>query len=238
MHFNIFKTAAWQLILQSDAMGWFILLGLFVTSVFCIAIIIFKYVSFRAERRNLLVLVQRMKAVRSFPELITLSKEFREGIGARFLMSSLSELKTILDNAAKRKGDHAQEGVPSLLEKDIETLEIALSQVVDELIMEQESYMPVLSTCGEVAPLIGLFGTIWGLIRSFVDIISQERGADISTVAPGLAEVLIATLAGLVVAIPALIAFHYFASHVRDFEHQLHGFGDRFLIVVKQTFVK
>jgi len=238
MHFNIFKTAAWQLIVQADPMCWIILLGLFATSVFCVAIIAFKYFSFRAERRKLEALVLRMKTVRSFTDLIAVSKEYREGIGGTFLLSALSELKLLLDCASKRQHvGTSEEATPVLAEIDVDVLENGLVQSVSDLIAEQETYLPVLSTSAAAAPLVGLFGTIWGLIHAFIDI-SQEKSADIATVAPGLAEALIVTLGGLVVAIPALIFFHYFATKVRSFEHKLNDLGDRFLIVVKQTFVK
>lgn len=238
MHFNIFKTAAWQLILQADVMCWILLLGLFVASVFCIAIIAFKFAAFRSERRFLDMLIQRMRSVRTFTDLIAVSKECRDGIGGRLLISGLTELKDMLDAASKKKnGAPGEETNSSLRPNDIEILERVLGQEIDGLIMEQESYLPVLSTSAAVGPLIGLFGTIWGLIHSFIDI-SQEKSADIATVAPGLAEVLMTTLGGLVVAIPALIAFHYFASQVRKFDYQLNQLGDNFLSIVKQTFVK
>ncbi len=235
MQFNIFKTAAWQLIVQADPMCWIILLGLFATSVFCIAIVAFKYFSFRSERRKLEALVARMRSVRSFTDLITVSKEFRDGMGGKFLLSALSELKVLLDAAGKKKQGDETSAV--LSDRDVDILENEMVRSVGELIAEQETYLPVLSTAAVSAPLVGLFGTIWGLIHSFIDI-SQEKSADIATVAPGLAEALIVTLGGLAVAIPALISFHYFSTRVRTFEQQLNDLGDRFLIVVKQTFVK
>lgn len=238
MHFNIFKTAAWQLIIQSDPMCWAILLGLFVASVFCVAIIAFKYFTYRTERRKLELLMQRMRTVRTFTDLIAVSKELREGIGGRFLLSALGELKALLDVASKRKPSGApDDAAPALLDREISVLESELVTIAGQLIAEQETYLPVLSTCAVTAPLVGLFGTIWGLIHSFIDI-SQEKSADIATVAPGLAEALIVTLGGLVVAIPSLIAFHYCAAQVRLFDRQLNDLGDRFMNIIKQTFVK
>lgn len=226
MHFNIFNTAVWQLIRRSDPMSWFILLGLFATSIFCIAIIAFKYFSFRTERRKLEALALRIKKAYTFNDLITISKEFRDGIGGRFLLSALSELKILLDEKS-----------PVLSQAQLAILENELMQSIGNLIAEQEAYLPVLSTSAISAPLVGLFGTIWGLIHAFIDI-SQEKSADIATVAPGLAEALIVTLGGLIVAIPALISFHYFATKIRAFDHQLNDIGDRFLNIMKQTFVK
>lgn len=238
MHFNIFNTAAWQLIRQADPMSWFILTCLFITSVFCVAIVAFKYYSFRIERRKFAALAIRMKTVRSFSDLIAVSKEFRDGLCGRFLLESLGELKHLLDAASKRThSGSSDEAVPVLSDRDLDILESELVRSIAALIVEQEAYLPVLSTSAIAAPLVGLFGTIWGLIHSFIDI-SQEKSADIATVAPGLSEALIVTLGGLAVAIPAVIAFHYFATNVRKFEHQLNDLGDRFLNVIKQSFMK
>ena len=79
---------------------------------------------------------------------------------------------------------------------------------VDAIVVHEESYLPFLSTSAAVAPLLGLFGTVWGLIHAFMRI-SEKQVADITTVAPGIAEALVTTLAGLFVAIPALIMFNY-----------------------------
>ena len=76
------------------------------------------------------------------------------------------------------------------------------------MILHDEAYVPILSSCAAVAPLLGLFGTVWGLIHAFLQI-SQTQVADLATVAPGISEALITTLAGLMVAIPALIMYNY-----------------------------
>ncbi len=141
----------------------------------------------------------------------------------------LKKLKSFLD---EQQGD-----VKKLLGKDIEELDLLLSQEVDILTVEQESYLPVLGTSASVAPLIGLFGTIWGLVNAFVSI-SQEKSADIAVIAPGIAAALLTTLAGLVVAIPAMIMFNYFSNELRKLEGQLFNLQDLFLVMVKKTFVK
>lgn len=101
-----------------------------------------------------------------------------------------------------------------------ESLSFKVHQYVDDMITEIERYVPFISTSAAVSTLIGLFGTVWGLIHSFVRI-SEKQAADIVTVAPGIAEALITTLAGLMVAIPALVLFHYVVSTIHGFENQL-----------------
>ena len=81
-----------------------------------------------------------------------------------------------------------------------------------------------LATCGNTAPFIGLFGTVWGIMTSFHDI-SLKGSASLATVAPGIAEALIATAAGLAAAIPAVMAYNYFLGQVRRLESELADFA-------------
>ncbi len=147
-------------------------------------------------------------------------------------MQNLTELQIILENNQQKTDVSAK-----LTAQDMEQLEIVTNQTIDNLLIEEETYLPILGTSASVAPLIGLFGTIWGLIHAFIDI-SQEKSADIATVAPGMAEALIITLAGLVVAIPALVAFHYFANELRKYELCLTELSDKFLSIARQSFLK
>jgi biopolymer transport protein TolQ len=110
-------------------------------------------------------------------------------------------------------------------------------QTIDDMLHQEESYLPFISTCGGVATLLGLFGTIWGLVHSFVRI-SELQSADIATVAPGIAEALITTLVGLMVAIPAVVMFNYLSVQVRDVEQRLVVFANRFAGVVQKLFVR
>ena len=106
-----------------------------------------------------------------------------------------------------------------------------------DIIEQEEQYMPVLYSCAGVATLIGLFGTVWGLVHAFVRI-GEKQSADIATVAPGIAEALITTLAGLMVAIPAYVMFHYLSVQVRKLETQLNTFVDITMVRLKRIFVK
>ena len=77
-----------------------------------------------------------------------------------------------------------------------------------------ESYLPFLATTGNITPFVGLLGTVMGIIDAFREIGAQGT-ASISAVAPGVAEALIATAAGLFTAIPAVIAYNYYLSRIR-----------------------
>lgn len=232
MEFSLFNTAAWQLVRQMDWIATLILAGLFILSVLCIAIIASKIKAFKHNDQSLKLLLQRLRRTRNLNDIISASKDFKESIGGKFLVQSLTELQVLLENNQQNSSLGAK-----LTAQDTEQLEIIINQTIDYLLIEEESYLPILGTSASVAPLVGLFGTIWGLIHAFIDI-SHEKSADIATVAPGMAEALIITLAGLIVAIPALIAFHYFSNELRKYELSLSELGDKFLSTARQTFLK
>ncbi len=88
-----------------------------------------------------------------------------------------------------------------------------------------EKGLPFLATVGSVSPYIGLFGTVWGIMNSFIGL-SQVQQATLSTVAPGIAEALIATAIGLFAAIPAVIAYNRFAARVATLSTRFYAFGN------------
>ena len=77
-----------------------------------------------------------------------------------------------------------------------------------------EQRLPLLATAGSVCPFLGLFGTVWGVMTAFLDI-STQGSTNIVVVAPGIAEALITTIAGLAVAIPAMVAYNFFVQRSR-----------------------
>ena len=85
----------------------------------------------------------------------------------------------------------------------------------------------VLATVGSVAPFVGLFGTVWGIMRSFTAIASQQNSS-LAVVAPGIAEALFATAIGLFAAIPAVIAYNRFSHGINRIEARLNRFADGF----------
>ena len=84
-----------------------------------------------------------------------------------------------------------------------------------------------LATVGSVAPFVGLFGTVWGIMDSFFNIGAQQNSS-LAVVAPGISEALFATAIGLFAAIPAVIAYNRFSHRVNRFETRLFRFADRF----------
>jgi biopolymer transport protein TolQ len=91
-----------------------------------------------------------------------------------------------------------------------------------------ERHVGFLGTTGSVAPFIGLMGTVWGIMSAFVNI-GAQGSASLVVVAPGIAEALITTIAGLAAAIPAVVAYNHFIGRVRDFMNHTAQFASEYL---------
>ncbi|MFN3677556.1 MAG: protein TolQ [Sphingomonas pseudosanguinis] len=108
-----------------------------------------------------------------------------------------------------------------------ERLATAMGSAVAGEIDKLSDRLNVLATVGSVAPFVGLFGTVWGIMRSFTGI-AQAQNSSLAVVAPGIAEALFATAIGLFAAIPAVIAYNRFSHGVNKVEAQLNRFADGF----------
>ncbi|MBX7533595.1 protein TolQ [Qipengyuania sp. 1XM1-15A] len=101
-------------------------------------------------------------------------------------------------------------------------MESQVAQEADDIAVR----LNFLATVGAVAPFVGLFGTVWGIMNSFFQIGAQESSS-LAVVAPGISEALFATAIGLFAAIPAVIAYNRFSHSVERFESRLHRFSDK-----------
>lgn len=106
------------------------------------------------------------------------------------------------------------------------------SLLIQDQISKQEVYLPFLATTGNITPFIGLFGTVMGIIDAFQEI-GKQGTASIAAVAPGVAEALVATAAGLFTAIPAVIAYNYYLSRIRKAAFRMEAFSVELLHVVE-----
>jgi biopolymer transport protein TolQ len=106
-------------------------------------------------------------------------------------------------------------------------LAVALHSAVAAETDRLASRLNILATVGSVAPFVGLFGTVWGIMRSFTDIAGQQN-TSLAVVAPGIAEALFATALGLFAAIPAVIAYNRFSYSINRIEARLQRFADGF----------
>jgi len=119
---------------------------------------------------------------------------------------------------------------------DIENVERSVKRAMGREMTTLENQLPILATTGSVGPFIGLFGTVWGIMNSFLSI-GAEHGATLDVVAPGIAEALIATALGLAAAIPAVMAYNYFVRRIRVLESETEAFAADYLNIVKRHYL-
>ncbi len=117
----------------------------------------------------------------------------------------------------------------------LESVERSMRRAAAAELTTLESLVPFLATVGSTAPFIGLFGTVIGIMNSFQDI-GKMGNANLATVAPGIGGALVATAAGLMAAIPAVIAYNYFLSKIRVLDTEMQNFGSDFLNIIKRHF--
>ncbi|RMG58925.1 MAG: protein TolQ [Deltaproteobacteria bacterium] len=110
----------------------------------------------------------------------------------------------------------------------------AMQKTINEVQADMETYLPFLATCGSTTPFIGLFGTVWGIMNAFAGI-GATGSASLATVAPGIAEALVATAAGLAAAIPAVIFYNYFLNRVRRIVVEMESFSSDFLNFIERN---
>ena len=215
----------WHIVTQIDALSKVILVILLVMSIVCWAIFFGKLILLSLKKRQLRTAIQDIKSAQSVDDLLAIATKERDSLPGYYLSQNLIYLQSLLKARAHTPTHNA--------DQEWDRMQINMDQTLDTVLAEQENYLPVLSTCAAVGPLLGLFGTVWGLIHAFVRI-SELQSADIATVAPGIAEALIITLAGLVVAVPALVMYNILLVQVRRLEQQLVQFSDRAGLVIQK----
>jgi len=230
MFSKLFSNSIWQLVVQSDVVSKIVLLILFFLSIICWSIFIYKLILFRIKRRQLLKAIRSINMVENFSGLLSVVSDLKGTLPGYFLAKNISFLRSIVTVD------------PDTQKADMEPLKWDLfmqhvDQSIEDIIYNEQSYLSVLSTSAAASPLIGLFGTVWGLVHAFVRI-SQKHSADIATVAPGIAEALITTLGGLAVAIPALVMFNYCSSKVREIDKLFVTLSDKLIIKIQKFSVK
>lgn len=219
----------WILIAQSDMMSKFVLLILFFMSVASWAVLFYKLILWRIRRKQIKDAMVFLKNAKNLEDVFYAASKFANTLPGYLLTKKLSFIKTLLltEKGAKHELD----------EREWELLQGRINQLLDSVVSDEESYLPVLSLSASVGPLLGLFGTVWGLVHAFIDI-SQKQSADIAVVAPGIAEALITTVAGLIVAIPALIMFNFLMLQLRHLDQQISNLAGRFMWLVHKNMTK
>ena len=204
----------WSLFLRADIIVKSVILILILCSVYSWAIIFEKYKHFK------------------------LINETSDQFEKNFLNSS--SIKELFGKVSKTSPDPMttvfRSGVTYLVEnKSTSQLSEKLKRVMDVAIEKEiekyESKLNFLATVGSVAPFIGLFGTVWGIMNSFQSI-AISRNTSLAIVAPGIAEALFATALGLLAAIPAVVAYNKFTNSSQRYTQKLENFSQTFLSLV------
>ncbi len=138
---------------------------------------------------------------------------------ARAFLAGMNEWRRTLAGKTGRSID--REGLRSRLAS---ATGVAIGRDIDEL----SDRLNALATIGSVAPFVGLFGTVWGIMRSFASIAASQN-TSLAVVAPGIAEALFATAIGLFAAIPAVIGYNRLLHRVNRLEARLNAFSEEYL---------
>jgi biopolymer transport protein ExbB/TolQ len=117
-----------------------------------------------------------------------------------------------------------------------EAVKVILEEAAAQQAMALEKGMIVLSTAVAGGPFIGLLGTVWGVMETFAGI-AKANQASLTAMAPGVAGALIATVVGLLVAIPAMFAYNFMVTTIRNITQELDGFASRYANQIEHSYV-
>ncbi len=143
----------------------------------------------------------------------------------RIFREAIHFVSELRPGALKERGDLPK---GSLTPTQLEALKMILAKDVNAERDAAAQYIPWLATIGAVGPLLGLLGTVLGVMSAFLGIAAGGSG-NLAAVAPGVAEALITTVAGLVAAIPAVMGYNYFATRLGGFEGEMDGFANELI---------
>lgn len=158
--------------------------------------------------------------------------KFWSGVDLAKLYSEISARQTVdgLESLFKdgfkefaRLKKNSVENVQAYMEGTNRAMRVRLSREVEDL----ESHLSFLATVGSISPYIGLFGTVWGIMNAFLAL-GEVQQPSLNTVAPAIAEALIATAMGLFAAIPSVLAYNSFARRVEKLEASYVNFTEEF----------
>ena len=211
-----------SLIKGATPVGKFALFVLLVFSIVSWAIIIFKLVEYGKARANAQKFLQYFRRTRNFSDINKFASGFQNNPLAAIFKYGYKELSHQLGS------EQTQSALTSAI--NVEGLNRSLVRGSNSEITRLERLNGFLATTASVAPFIGLFGTVWGIMSSFQEI-GLQMNANLATVAPGIAEALIATAVGLFAAIPAVIFYNLLLNKLKVLISTMEDFIMEFLNV-------
>ncbi len=217
-----------ELMAHASLMVKFIMLLLFTFSVMSWAIVFWKYRMFRKAKVENEIFLEIFFEGKGMNYVFRESRQLKNSPLAAQFRLGYAELVKVRKTAAGNpegnpggRGQISSDGVTEHLKRSLERAVLAEAT-------RMSSNLAFLATTGNSAPFIGLFGTVWGIMNAFRGI-GLKGSASLAVVAPGIAEALIATAAGLAAAIPAVIFYNYFSNKLARQEADMNGFSADFL---------
>jgi biopolymer transport protein TolQ len=204
-----------NLVKQTGPVAQVVLLILLIFSVLSWAIILSKWASLRRARTQSGRFLRAFRRAQRLQDVAAVSEQFKP-----------SPLVPVFENAFEEFRRQGESNIPAVQR----AAQIAASEELTRL----ERRLPWLATTGAVAPFVGLFGTVWGIIDAFYGL-GNTSAATLSAVAPGISEALITTAAGLAAAIPAVIAYNMFTHSMREFGARMDDFSLELLNLIERT---
>jgi biopolymer transport protein TolQ len=228
-----------HMISNAGLMVQFVLLLLLFFSVTSWAIILIKYKYIRRAFKESTFFTEFFWRSRDLSDAFTKAKQLEGSPVARIFRIGYVELKKMNPSAGGNPGTTPPADTVPLAAQAVgtDTVKRALRRAANTETTRMTQMVPFLATTGNTTPFIGLFGTVWGIMNSFHGI-GLRGSASLAVVAPGISEALIATAAGLAVAIPAVIAFNYFMQKIRILESELQSFSADFLNIIERDILR
>jgi len=214
---------------QSGLLGQIIVYFLLLVSVYSWAIILYKLGALRKAKARSEDFLRQFRAdpdgmIRHFAD----RQKFEPSPLAAVFEAGLAELSYLA-------GGRGRPANPAVTLVQVDGIERSLDRAISEQILDLRSHLIILATCTGIAPFIGLFGTVWGIMEAFAAM-TVTGSASISSVAPGVTAALTTTVAGLAVAIPALAGYNYLMNTVRSLTVQMENLSSEFLSTVERNF--
>ncbi|HXV62225.1 MAG TPA: MotA/TolQ/ExbB proton channel family protein [Vicinamibacteria bacterium] len=216
------------LVAHSGPVSIAVLVILFIFSLVSWAIIFSKWTSLRRAESHSDAFLEIFRRSKKFSEVHAVCHQLRMSPLVGLFLSGYNELNYQL----KPKGGREQRE-PRI--QNLESVARSLVRATNAEVIKLERRLTFLATTGSSTPFIGLFGTVWGIMNAFQRI-GAVQSANISVVAPGVSEALIATAAGLAAAIPAVIFYNYYLTWVKRLSIQMDDFALEYLSVIERNF--
>ena len=218
----------WRLILEASFVSQLVLVSLIYFSGATLYLIVQKRMFLKKTRKDTSKFLELFRNSGRFSEVRNNCEDFNFAPQVGLFLAGFSELNFQLRHQKVAQGEQ-----PKV--RSIDSIHRVLQRATFVEIAKLEKNLNMLATTAAVAPFVGLFGTVIGIINAFAGI-AQQKSASLAVVAPGIAEALIATAFGLFAAIPAVMGYNYFINKVRGLSAEMEDFGLEFLGIVEKNF--